>query len=100
MAEGLLGFDPEQLKALMAQFGATPQDRADANKQAAFALGFGLLQGRKGQELATIGNAGANALGYRNHLLADIPRQRLDAVHGGIGLLKAQQDLQGMQLGL
>ena len=49
MPMGLLGsgLDPDQLQQLMAQFGATDADKQSADKQALFALGFGLLQGRR-----------------------------------------------------
>ncbi len=96
--EGLLGgFDPEQLKQLMAQFGATPQDTADANKQAAFALGFGLLQGRKGNELATIGQAGLGAMGARQASLANSGQLRQQGLQNAMGMAKLAQAAQAQQ---
>lgn len=95
--ENLLGFDPAQLQQMMAQFGATEEDRKNANKQALFALGFGLLQGRKGNELATIGQAGANALGYRNQMLADVPKQKLESVGQAAKLMQLSQQMKQQQ---
>ncbi len=96
--DGLLGFDPEQLKALMAQFGQTPEDRQSANKQAAMALGFGLLQGRKGNELATLGQAGFGAMGARNAYLADTQKQRQEQLAAALSAMKAGKEMQFQQM--
>lgn len=95
--DGLFGFDPEQLKQLMSQFGATEQDKTDANKQAAFALGFGLLQGRKGNELATIGQAGLGAMGARQASLASSGQQRQQGLQNALGMAKLAQAAQAQQ---
>ncbi len=82
-----------ELQQLMAQFGVSDEDRAAANKQAMMALGFGLLGGRKGQELQTISNAGQNALGYRQQMLSSIPQQRLAAMGGASKAMELTQQL-------
>ncbi len=91
------GLDLEKLKQLMAQFGATEQDKADANKQAAFAAGFGLLQGRKGQELATIGQAGLGAMGARQQSLAQSQQMRSRGLENALGFANLSQSMQQHQ---
>ncbi len=95
--DGLFGIDPEQLKALMAQFGASPEDQQAANKQALQALGFGLLQGRKGNELATIGQAGFGAMNARQQSLADAQSGKMRSIQTGLGLAKFSNELQNQQ---
>ena len=98
MDTGLLGnFDSAQLQQLMQQFGATEAEKKDANKQALFALGFGLLGGRRGQELATIGHAGMGAMQYRQHVLDDAQQNKMRGMAGGVAMtqfVQAQQDRQ------
>ena len=98
MANGMLGgFDPQEIQQMMAQFGATEKERSDANKQALFALGFGLLGGRKGNELQTIGRAGLGALDYRNRTLADIPQQKAQQFNAATQMLSLQDKLRQRQ---
>lgn len=98
MMEGLLGFDPEQLKQLMAQFGATEQDRTDANKQAAFAMGFGLLANPyKGQEFQSIGRAGMGAMAARQNSLNNSQQEKHQQMQNAMAMAKMQQAMQGQQ---
>ncbi len=100
MPYGLLSPELEQL---LAGFGATEDDRKAANKQALMTLGFGLLGGRKGQELQTLSNAGMNAMDVRQQYLGGIPRQKLQALEGAstaLGLtdkLRSQKDMSDYQ---
>src|SRR5437762_2774938 len=100
MADNLLGFDPAELQQMMAQFGATEKDKKDANSQALFALGFGLLGGRKGQELATIGQAGMGAMDYRQKYLMQQQQQKMQALQQGAGLMKLGKDMAMMNMGM
>ncbi len=95
--DGLFGIDPEQLKALMAQFGASPEDTQAANKQAAMALGFGLLGGRKGDELATLGRAGFGAMGARQASLTNSGQMRQQGLQNALGMAKLAQAAQAQQ---
>ena len=98
MDTGLLGnFDPAQLQQLMQQFGATEAEKKDANKQALFALGFGLLGGRRGQEMATIGHAGMGAMQYRQQVLDDMQKQKFASIHNAAGAIGLQDKLLAMQ---
>lgn len=63
---GLLGMDPEQLKALMAQFSPSEDDRKAAKMTGITQLGLGLLGARKGREWDQAGYAGQNALAARD----------------------------------
>lgn len=99
---GLLddGIDPAEIQKWMAQFGATAADQKNADKQAAFALGFGLLGGRKGNELATIGQAGLGAMGARQSYLDNAIKERGANIGQALNAIKASKDVQFTNAGL
>lgn len=89
--------DQEKLRALMAGFGPTQEDRTAANKQALQAFSLGLLGGRKGNELQTIAGSGLGALNYRNQALGDIQHGKMQSLQTAMGMAKFQQQLQEQQ---
>ncbi len=88
------GIDQEELKQMMAQFGPTAEDLTNKRKQEAFALGFGLLQGRKGNELATIGQAGLGAMGAGQQSLMQSQHMRQQSLAAAMQALKTGKELQ------
>jgi hypothetical protein len=78
-----LGFDPAQLQALMAQFAPSEDERKNAKMQALFLASMRLLQGRKGNELSTIGQAGQEGVGAYQSMLGAIPQQKMQQLSAG-----------------
>lgn len=97
MAEGLLGFDTEALRAFMQGFAATEEEKKAAKMQAITQLGLGLLGTPKGQELQRFGLSGLNAMNNYQANLADLPRQKATQIAGARGAMDLQQQMAQMQ---
>jgi hypothetical protein len=95
-----IGLDPQTqqlLGGLLAYIQPQQSDMDQLKRDAIMRFGLGLLGGRKGTELATIGQSGMNALNQRNQELTQLQAQRGQNIQQGVGLLGQAQQLQRLQ---
>lgn len=87
MLESLFGtMSEEERKQLMAQFGAQPEDKAEARNMALIMAGLSLLGTRRGQEMQGFGNAGMLGLNAYHTMLKDAMTQRGQDINQMIAL--------------
>jgi hypothetical protein len=85
------------LQDLLAQFGATEQDRDAARRQAALVGGLLALTTRKGEVPLGLARAGLGAVAARDNYLGGIMPGKIAALEGASKAMSLQQQLAGLR---
>lgn len=90
---GIFGLSEEEIRRMLAQFGASPEDKSAANSERWITAGLSMLANpHRGQELQAIGQGGlAGQAAYRDTLNQRV-KDRGAAITQGVGIQKMMKD--------